>query len=516
MPSTDVVFALGADDESESVIARLGERFPIRRKSGGPGVRTFFDTFDWRLHRHGMVLCAVQPGSGPRAGRFGLEVGAGGRPCRLRTRHLDFARNLPPGPIRAALLPLVGPRRLLPRAEVAGEETVLDLLDRRRRTVARIRLLAGAVRSPAAGDESRPLPPLLAIAAGRRRKAVAGIERLCGDELGLARLDGPLTTVLYRILGLEPGRDPSQLAVTLDPAAPASGALRTLLGALRAVVLANAEGVAGDLDPEFLHDFRVAVRRARSILGQLKQVLPAVVVNRLAPELTWLGRQTGPLRDLDVFLAWIHDQAGAPAGDLPPDLVPLLAHLHERRQIELHSLRRTLDSSRFRDLLRTWGDVAAGEVGDGGAALRASWPVREVVSARVRRVHARFIEQGRQIGPASSPGELHRLRIRGKKLRYLLDGFRSLYDAEAIAELIRHMKRLQDALGELHDSGVQAERLEAYLHYRAGEGAAIGTAPNVEGLIDRLRQRGREQREELAAQFAAFDHPATAALFLGL
>ena len=39
----------------------------------------------------------------------------------------------------------------------------------------------------------------------------------------------------------------------------------------------NEDGVRKDLDSEFLHDFRVAVRRTRSALSQIKGVFPAAV-----------------------------------------------------------------------------------------------------------------------------------------------------------------------------------------------------------------------------------------------
>ena len=70
---------------------------------------------------------------------------------------------------------------------------------------------------------------------------------------------------------------------------------------------ANEAGVRAALDTEFLHDYRVAVRRTRSALSQLKGVFDP---SRLAPfrkEFAWLGEVTGPLRDLDVYLLTLPD-----------------------------------------------------------------------------------------------------------------------------------------------------------------------------------------------------------------
>ena len=56
------------------------------------------------------------------------------------------------------------------------------------------------------------------------------------------------------------------------------------------------------LDTEFLHDFRVALRRTRSLLGQIRDVFPAAAVEHFSSEFSWIGRLTGPPRDLDVLL----------------------------------------------------------------------------------------------------------------------------------------------------------------------------------------------------------------------
>ena len=63
-----------------------------------------------------------------------------------------------------------------------------------------------------------------------------------------------------------------------------------LLSAMRA----NEEGTLRDLDTEFLHDFRVAVRRTRSALSQIKDVLPAEIEERYRAEFGWLDRSPAP------------------------------------------------------------------------------------------------------------------------------------------------------------------------------------------------------------------------------
>ena len=65
---------------------------------------------------------------------------------------------------------------------------------------------------------------------------------------------------------------PSTPGVPLDPAMAALDAYRAVLANLRDAMVSTWDGTAADLDPEYLHDFRVAVRRTRSVLGAAKHV----------------------------------------------------------------------------------------------------------------------------------------------------------------------------------------------------------------------------------------------------
>ena len=64
----------------------------------------------------------------------------------------------------------------------------------------------------------------------------------------------------------------------------------------------NEAGIRADWDTEFLHDFRVAIRRTRSALSQIKGVLPVDAVEHFKDAFRELGRSTNRLRDLDVYL----------------------------------------------------------------------------------------------------------------------------------------------------------------------------------------------------------------------
>ena len=52
----------------------------------------------------------------------------------------------------------------------------------------------------------------------------------------------------------------------------------------------NAEGIRNDIGSEFIHDFRVSLRRLRTLLGQFKQVFPNGTADTIRNGLSHLGK----------------------------------------------------------------------------------------------------------------------------------------------------------------------------------------------------------------------------------
>jgi CHAD domain-containing protein len=294
--------------------------------------------------------------------------------------------------------------------------------------------------------------------------------------------------------------------VPLDPALPARDAARALFLHLLGTLEVNLPGVRADLDPEFLHDFRVAVRRTRSALGQLKGVLPPRIAARFAAAFAGLQEMTGPARDLDVYVLELPSLATL----LPPrsrrSLGPL-ARLLARRRREAHErLAAALGEPGFSRLLADWrAFLMAPTPRRPRGASNARRPAAIVAAERIRRLHRRALREGNAITPRSPAAELHELRKTCKKLRYLVELFQSLLQPEEAAAAIDTLKGLQDELGRHQDLQVQADALLGFARELAREGKAPPPAFLAMGmLIERLRDEQGRARGEFAGRFAAF------------
>jgi len=480
--------------------------------------RTYLDTFDGRLHRAGRLL-AFTPGR--RGGRLELETLDGELVRRARSDEPHaFAEQLPPGPLAEEVVSVIAPRRLLPVAELRDPGVGLRLVDELDKTVVRLDLLGGTV-APGDGPwlwgdrppAPAPMPPLLLVRPVRGyeeafQAAISLLEDRLAEEL--ARATDDILTQALAVLGRGPRDYSSKLRLELDPEASAEAATREILWTLLATMRANEEGTRLDLDPELLHDFRVAVRRTRAVLGQVRGVFPAADVARFKKGFAWLGGATGPTRDLDVYLLKLPDyRAGLPRR-IQPHLDPLGTFLQEHQRIEQAKLARLLRTKRYRTLLRDWEaflkrEPREEEQEEAPGTENARRPIRQVASERIWKAWQRVRRRGAKITSESEAAELHRLRIACKKLRYLLEVFRSLAPADQLQPPIQALKKLQDNLGDFNDYEVQQKRVAAFADQMVNEDLApVPTLLAMGRLQARLDRGQRKERRRFEKRFRRF------------
>jgi CHAD domain-containing protein len=289
----------------------------------------------------------------------------------------------------------------------------------------------------------------------------------------------------------------------LDQRQSADSAVRMILLALLDAIEANFEGTLADDDSEHLHDLRVACRRSRSALSQLKGVLPKQEVSRFIADLKWLGVATGPLRDLDVLLLDLPSYRETLGESSHPDLDALERLIRQRRSVTFRAVEEALISTRCKAFLDDWRFYL--QENRRCEATRSTEPVIALADRRIRKARRRILKRARHLDRTAPAQDFHRVRIDGKKLRYLLEFFQSLYPKQEMTTLIRELKDLQDILGTLNDLQVQ----HALLSDLAGEPDATPTPgaarpPTFDRLTDLFEHRQIELRDTFRDAFAEF------------
>lgn len=506
-------FALPAGLDPSAVVALLDDRFDLELDPAATVRSTVVDTADRRLGAQGLELTLE---GGRAAPTLVLRDGAGSPPVTAPVvpRRRWMAGDLPPGPLHDRVAPVVGVRALLPLAALRADVRSLRVRNGDGKTVVRLRLTAHATLDD--GDRPVPLESRLDVQGvlGYPRARARVVAALTGDA-GLAEASGTLADEAIAAAGGDPSGLRTKVRVRLAPHDRTGEAARRVLRDLAGMVEANLPGVLADDDTEFLHDLRVAVRRSRSVLRELRNAFPPEDLGRHRRALRWVQEVTGPTRDLDVqLLGWDALVADVPA-DRRAALDPVLAVLVDHREAALRALRRALRSASHREAWASYRAFLDADPGPGTVPPDAARPVAEVAGRRIRKVYARMVREGGAIDDTSPAADLHELRKRGKELRYLLELFGSLWPDEAVRPLVRSLKGLQDVLGTHQDREVQAAHLRGLATELAGRPGGPDALLALGVLVDRLESDQREARARFAERFASFASPAQAGVVTG-
>lgn len=270
----------------------------------------------------------------------------------------------------------------------------------------------------------------------------------------------------------EPERESAKIATVDGPAGarrrstlPDDLLLRSEEEAARRLALKGlsvaraAERRLGDrFDREALHDFRVAVRRLRSVLRAYRPQLESAVSNKDRKRLRAIQRATAGGREAEVALGWLTRQQG----DLAPEHLAgvnwLSATLLERRR----SCAKALESrvrEEFRSIAANLEERLAVMRSEQNLLSEHSHVTFAKALADLTEAHATdlLLELG-QIARMDDAERLHRARIMGKRLRYLLEPIRA-YVTEAQG-VVKRSKGLQDVLGDLNDVHVLMREID--------------------------------------------------------
>jgi CHAD domain-containing protein len=465
-------------------------------------VDLYLDTDDWRFHRAGYALRIRRVGRrrGGEATLKGLDSAGSDRPG-LRSRR-ELSEQLEAVDAAAAALAggIVG-RRV--RA-VAGKKPLLPLFEVRTRRRTFVVEADEAVWAELALDETAIHPPDGGAPARLRRVEIEAsdaahaaltsfVERLrsaCAlQPAGLSKYEAGLLSADLRPWG------PERFGSTaVDPETTIGAVALAVLRRHFAALLAHEPGTRLGDDSEELHDMRVASRRLRAALSLFAEVLPETVL-QVGDELRWVGETLGAVRDLDVQVEQLDEWLGAvPEADREA-LAELRTLLARQRSSARAAMLEALDSRRYEAFVSRFGRLLRARPqrrGDpGSAAALAVAP--DLIERRFRSLR----KAARQIGPESPAADYHRLRIRGKRLRYALEFLGDLYPGQT-QPLVRRLVALQDLLGEHQDAEVAIARLRSLV----GDGDE-SLAPETVFAMGAIAERYRQRAAALRAEFPA-------------
>jgi CHAD domain-containing protein len=293
-------------------------------------------------------------------------------------------------------------------------------------------------------------------------------------------------------------------------------AVKIIYATLLQAIKLNEQGTINAIDTEFLHDFRVAIRRTRAGLSQLKAALPADMTNRYSQHFAWLGQITGTPRDLDVYLLNFPAYQAALPAEMQVALLPLRDFLQRKQAVAQQELSKYLRSKKYLMPLIAWEQYLNLPAEKSITPEVVELSVKQLADLRIRKVYQRVIKQGSVITEQSPDTALHELRKTCKKLRYLIEFFQSLYPPAEIKALIKNLKELQELLGDFQDCAVQKLALQHFSEEMRESGCSQQTFTAIEKLLQVLETKSCKARADFSGCFTVFAAPENRSMFKAL
>jgi len=268
-------------------------------------------------------------------------------------------------------------------------------------------------------------------------------------------------------------------------------------------------GTRLNVDPEHLHDMRVATRRLRTALQVFSMAIPEAVQEDFSRELRWIGRALGRVRDIDVGLDRVQRMSLKAPEHERAALYVFARYLEIRRARRRRRLLRRLDSHRyeaFRDRARSWMEgmpsvweaVATPErqvdvPGSGG--ISPSFAPAYMIGPRiVAEWDRRLREACEEAERRPSAANVHALRIAVKHARYAVEYF-AVGEGRNAHRRAKQLARLQDTLGDHQDAATLLDHMRRYARTVPKRDRQLTLGARA--VMDRLEEDSQIAKSEL-------------------
>ena len=479
-----------AEEERPDEIRRVLERAGFRLEPSGALTHEdrYLDTEDWLLYRAGLTLRLRREGSELMLQAKTVAREGGGTLERVEWSQPAAEgdppwNRIPPGEVAGLLEPLAPfhlASRLRVRASVSSEREIFRW--------SRADEVLGSVSLDRLDDY---------------RELELELEEGAPDALGDARaaIEGSLGVHPTEETKLDRALDAAGIRVpTLDEApymAREGDSLGVVamknIGRQLARMLWNEPGTRLGVDPEYVHDMRVATRRLRTALLVFSGAIPAKIRRDWERELRWIGRALGRVRDCDVEAEHVRSIAASATEPERAALLVFANRVQIKRARRRAKLLEKLDSPRFaalRTQARYWIEIRPGV-----RLLRDAEVPAYIVGPRiVAGWDRRMLEACARADARPTAANVHALRIAIKHARYAVEYFSDL-EGPGSSRRAKQLGRLQNMLGARQDAAVLLRHLRRYARTVPEKDRELFLGART--AIDKIARGARVRKSEL-------------------
>ena len=212
------------------------------------------------------------------------------------------------------------------------------------------------------------------------------------------------------------------------------------MGALYGDVQTHAPSAVRGEDEEAVHGMRVALRRLRTLFDAFEPSFRRRPFAKMRKQLQKVSRKLGILRDMDVHLASLRAHRTGSTIREAAGIDWMIAHVRAERAAGLVALQATYTSFK-----QSFDAGFGGALGGDAASLETHLQIL------IENELMKHVRQGERAFAGGDPRRMHRFRISGKRLRYILEVFGATL-GERTNEPYKLLSDMQDDLGQINDA----------------------------------------------------------------
>lgn len=249
---------------------------------------------------------------------------------------------------------------------------------------------------------------------------------------------------------------------------------------------------------EYLHQIRVSIRKIRAICSLMERYFQDDYANQCKKSFSIIAKYTNEARDIDVHLQNL-DSYKQILQNKDDDLNTLKEYLLKQQELQIQSLKAFFQSEKCVYILVKFKSYLCSH----NLIKPEKTNINDNLKETVLKIYGKIIKKGIKLKTQSENKKFHKLRVEFKKIRYLIELLKPLYDVEIYDKILNDFKKVQDILGQFNDYEVQQKKLRELPDVL--KLTKVETL-SIELLIKHLKMEQIELKSKFHKQFVQFSH----------
>jgi len=203
---------------------------------------------------------------------------------------------------------------------------------------------------------------------------------------------------------------------------------------------------------EFLHQFRVNLRRIKSLMSIFKELFDLDIYQKINSSLRDAIIATNKKRDLDIFLVNLKNSQEK------DDLTELIRFLTKEQKVEEQKFKDFIKDKKVDDIIFNLEALLC-ENSNFYVSRLASLPEKEYIKNTMKYLYRNTMKAVKKLDKKTKLEKFHKARIKIKKIRYLSNTFK-IYSSK---KQKKSLKKYQSIFGELNDLKNQVTIINHYI-----------------------------------------------------